>query len=60
MDPTKSYELNNNRPDGSSETRVQALPTAGVAEDILDMINALPRRHQVLPLETSMHVARLS
>jgi len=59
MDPTKSLESNNNRADASSETRVQALPTSGVAEDILEMINMVPRNRQILGRDTAMYLMRL-
>ena len=60
MDPTHSYELNNNRADGSHETRVQALPSPGVAEDILDMVNRLSRRQQIVEPATAAYLMRLS
>jgi len=60
MDPTKSLESNNNRADASSETRVQALPTSGVAEDILAMINLVPRNQQILGRDTATYLMRLA
>jgi len=60
MDPTKSLESNNNRANATSETRVQALPTAEVAEDILTMINLVPRNQQILGRDTAMYLMRLA